>query len=127
MESDRFVIDSNVFVAAYYQGDSSHTEAIKILSGLNNKILIVHPFVLQETATVLADKLGKQAAVNFLTDIENAANVVIPAVDIKEEIKYFISVKKKISFTDASLIALAKQMKAHLVTFDRQMLSSFKS
>jgi len=127
MEPDRFVIDSNIFVSAYYEGDNNHRKALDILSELNNKTLIVHPYVIQETATVLAYKLGQYVAVQFLKDLEKAANVVAPAVDINSDIKTFIAVRKKVSFTDAVLVALAKNMNAGLVTFDRQMLSIFKS
>jgi len=127
MEPDRFVIDSNIFVSVYYEGDSNHRKALDILSELNHKTLIVHPYVIQETATVLAYKLGQYAAVQFLKDLEKAANVVAPAVDINSDIKTFMAVRKKVSFTDAVLVALAKNMNAGLVTFDKQMLSIFKN
>jgi predicted nucleic acid-binding protein len=126
MDPDRFVIDSNIFVAVYCEGDSSHRDALDILSELNQKTLIVHPYVIQETATVLAYKLGQYAAVQFLKDLENAANIIISGVDIKADIKSFSAIRKKISFTDAVLVALAKSMNAGLVTFDRQMLSMSK-
>src|ERR1700722_3749283 len=125
MESDRFVIDSNIFVAFYHEGDSDHKNALKVLSELNRKTLVVHPYVIQETATVLTYKFGQAMAVIFLKDLENAANIVIPAVDVKTDIKNFIAIKKKISFTDAVLVGLAKEMNANLVTFDRQMLALF--
>jgi predicted nucleic acid-binding protein len=126
MELNRYVIDSNIFVAFYYDGDVDHKRALQILRELNSQLLVVHPYVIQETATVLAYKLGQLAAVNFLNDLENSVNVSIPPVDVKIDIKNFISLQKKISFTDSSLIALAKQLNAQMVTFDRQMLSIFK-
>lgn len=36
MEPDRFVIDSNTFVAVYHEGDVNHRKALDILSELNN-------------------------------------------------------------------------------------------
>ena len=126
MEPSRFVIDSNIFVAFYSEGDSSHKDALDILRELDQKTLVVHPYVIQEVSTVLAYKLGQYAAVQFLKDLEKSANTVIPVVDIRADIKNFSAEKKKISFTDAVLVALAKSMNAGLVTFDRQMLASFK-
>ncbi|MDR3642386.1 MAG: PIN domain-containing protein [Candidatus Doudnabacteria bacterium] len=126
MEPDRFIIDSNIFVAAYYEGDSNHKNALKVLSELNKKTLIVHPYVIQETATVLTYKLGQYVAIQFLKDIQNATNAVIPVIDVQSDIRFFISVKKKISFTDAALVGLATDMSAGLVTFDKQMLGLAK-
>jgi predicted nucleic acid-binding protein len=126
MEPDKFVVDSSVFVAFYHQGEHNHQTALEILASLKDKALIVHPYVIQETATVLTYKLGRDAAVKFLSDIEAAANVYIPFVDMAGEIHGFIAEKKKISFTDSALLVLAKKQKAQLLTFDRQMLASFK-
>ena len=108
MEFKKFVIDSNIFVAFYYQDDESHKQALEILKDLDDKLLIVHPYVIQETATVLAYKLGQAAAVQFLSDVKTAENILIPAVNVKEDIQSFIEVGKKLSFTDTALIALAQ-------------------
>ena len=83
MEPDKFVVDSSVFVAFYHQGEHNHEMALEVLSSLKDKALIVHPYVVQETATVL-------------------------------------------TYTDSALLTLAKKQKAQLLTFDRQMLASFK-
>lgn len=49
--------------------------------------------------------------------------VFIPAVDSKADIEFFQKLNKRISFTDAALIRLAKEIGGELVTFDRQMMS----
>ena len=126
MEPNLFVIDSCVFIAAFYQEDSKHREAIQIFSDLQLKSFIVHPYVIQETATVLTYKLGPYAAFLFIQTITKAANATITSVDIGTEMNYFISLKKKVSFTDSTLINLAKTLNAGLVTFDKQMLALFK-
>ncbi len=126
MEPDKFVIDSSVFVAFYYEHDKNHSDALKIMSDTDNKTLIIHPYVIAETSTVLTYKLGNYVASGFLSDIANAHNVTIPQINIKDDIDYFKNLNKKISFIDASLINLAKQTASHLVTFDRQMLALFK-
>lgn len=126
MEFERFVVDSNIFVAVYHEGDSNHKNALKLLSGLGRQTLIVHPYVIQETATVLTYKFGQQTAIHFLNDLDKAANVVIPFVDVKAEMQNFVALDKKLSFTDTALIGLAKKMNAGLATFDRQMLALFQ-
>jgi predicted nucleic acid-binding protein len=127
MVSSPFVIDSNVFVSLYYEGDKKHTDAVAIFKELNDKILIVHPYVIQETVTVLSYKLGLVVARGFLEDITDILHVSIPVVDIMCDIENFKRVDKKISFTDVALVNMAKRMNAHLVTFDEQMLSLFRS
>lgn len=126
MEPEKFVIDSNIFVAFYYGADVNHANAVKVLADLETKILIVHPYVIQETATVLAYKAGRKLAVLFLDDLSKSVNIIIPFVHIEEDIKSFQNTSKKISFTDSALVGLTKLMNAQLVTFDRQLLRSFK-
>ena len=125
MELDKFIIDSNVFVAFYYNGDNDHERALKIMADLDPRTLIIHPYVILETASVLTYKLGHAVAKEFLASIF-VWNVYIPPVNIQGDIEYFQNLGKKISFTDATLINLAKNMNAPLVTFDRQMISLLK-
>ena len=122
MEPDRFIIDSSVFVALYYDGDSHHTGALKVMAGLDAKTLIIHPYVIEETATVLTYKLGHSIAKEFLVSVF-AWNVHIPPVDVRDDSEYFQNLGKKISFTDASLINLANKLNVPLVTFDLQIIS----
>lgn len=125
--SNVFVIDSSVFVAFYYEGDSNHTEAVKIIEGLDSEIRIVHPYIIQETATVLAYKLGINPAVDFLEDVINSPRIFVPFVDIYDDISKFKRAGKKMSFSDVTLVMLAKRERAQLVTFDKQMLSLFNT
>jgi|SRR3989344_6203126 len=125
MEFDTFVIDSSVFVAFYSANDTQHQNALRVLEEIAQNFLIVHPYVIQEVATVLAYRLGIATAKKFLNDITHATNVSIPYVDIEEDIAAFSSANKRISFTDTALIRLAKARNAKLITFDRQMLSLY--
>ena len=125
MEPDRFIIDSSVFVALYYAGDSDHADAVKVMGELNAKTLIIHPYVIAETATVLTYKLGHSIAQEFLTSVF-AWNVYIAPVDVRDDSEYFQNLGKKISFTDASLINLANKLNVPIVTFDRQIISLLK-
>jgi len=126
MELDEFIVDSSFLVAFYRDIDSQHQEARRIASDLVGKTIILHPYVIQETATVLTYTCGTDIAYSFLADVAVAERIIIPPPDIQTDIKMFIALKRKISFTDASLIALAKQRGAQIITFDREILSLFK-
>ncbi len=125
--SNPYVIDSSVFVSLYNEDDKRHDDAVSIFKELDSMIIVVHPYVIQETATVLAYKLGIKVARGFLEDISDIMHVSIPTVDIMRDIENFRKINKKISFTDAALVDLAKRMNAQLVTFDKQMLSLLKA
>ena|SRR3989338_6512519 len=119
------VIDSSVFVAFYRDIDSHNREAIAIMQELAaaGVSMIVHPYVVQETATVLAYSSGLDIAKRFLSDLAEASNAVVPVVAIQHDMQLYTVCDVKISFTDCALIGLAKEMNARLITFDRQMLA----
>lgn len=126
MGSSLFVVDSNVFIAFYNQADAQHEDAVSILQEIENETIIVYPYVIQEVATVLVYRFGITVARKFLNDITNAHNVLLPPVEVIGDIEYFSSVNKKISFTDSSLVRIAKRMNAGLITFDKQMIALLK-
>lgn len=126
MESSHFIIDASVFVALYRDIDAQHSEAFRTMNELLERTLVVHPYIIQETATVLTYKCGVAVANRFLADIAVATNVIIPAVDVRRDMQTFVSIGSRISFADAALIALAKQTGGKIVTFDKQILSIFK-
>ncbi len=126
MESKTFVVDSNVFIAFYNQNDTQHLDALRLMGELQSATLIVHPYVLQEVATVLTYRFGFETAKKFLSDITTAENVLIPSINVRSEIERFQLLGKKMSFTDVALINLAEQMAIRLLTFDRQILSVMK-
>ena len=124
--TDRVVLDSSVILAFYSEIDQFHAEAVRAVGDLEQRISIVHPYVIQEVATLLTYRLGVEAAGQFLDDIRSATNVLIPAVDVEKDIAYFLRVNRKISFTDIALIRLAEEMEASLFTFDRQLRALFR-
>lgn len=127
MESDRFIVDSNVFIAFYYEYDSDHAESVRVMSDLEHKLLIIHPYVVQEVVTVLTYKAGNKVANEFISDIfENAPDVLIPIVTTQGDVEFFKTLNKKISLTDATLINLSENLHLPVVTFDRQMIALLK-
>lgn len=126
MEPSRCVIDSSVFVAFYRDIDTLHTDALRVMQDLSGAVLVVHPYVIQETATVLAYGSGLLIAKQFLADITASSDIFIPTLDIQRDIRLFSNSSAKLSFTDLALIGLAKEMGIPLVTFDRKMLALSK-
>jgi predicted nucleic acid-binding protein len=123
MGPSRYIIDSSVFVAFYSETDIQHADAVEFFGHFNEATLIVHPYVIQETTSVLCYRLGYKAAVPFLEHILKATNISISPVAVAEDINAFLGLQKKVSLTDSTLIRLAKTLPAELVTFDKQMLS----
>ena len=126
MEPSRCVIDSSVFVAFYRDIDVLHADALRIMQRLSTATFIVHPYVIQETATVLAYGSGLSVAKQFLVDVTTASNITIPNLDIQRDIQLFLNSRAKLSFTDVALVGLAKEMGIPLITFDRKMLTLSK-
>ena len=126
METNHCVVDSSVFVAFYREIDVLHTDALRIMEELSESTLVVHPYVIQETTTVLAYGSGLSIAKRFLADITIASNIFIPSLDIQRDIQLFSNSNTKLSFTDIALIGLAKEMGSSLITFDRKMLALYK-
>ena len=124
--TNRVVLDSSVILAFYNEIDRFHIEALQIADRLEHTTSIIHPYVIQEVATLLTYRLGIETARQFLEDISGSENVLVPTVDAEKDMAYFLRVNQKISFTDTALIRLAHEMDASLITFDRQMLSLWR-
>lgn len=127
MESNRFIVDSSVFISFYHQDDINHVEAVRIMAELQQKFLVIHPYVIQEVITVLTYKVGNKVATEFIGDIfENAPDIMIPALNMQNDVEFFKMLGKKISFTDATLVNLSKTLHLPVVTFDKQIISLLK-
>ena len=126
MEKNNLVLDSSVLISFYNDNEESHSLAVEILKKSQNHTIVLHPYVIQEVTTILSYRFGLEMAMGFLSDLPRAENVFMPAVDIIGDIDYFQKLRRKISFTDSSLIRLAKGLNAELVTFDKQMMSLAK-
>ena len=99
---------------------------ILALKEIQGKELIVHPYVISEVVTVLTYRFSKKLAESFLSNILGTDDINIFHPDVLLESEFFIFQKKKISFTDSTLVYLAKKLNASLITFDKQMISLLK-
>jgi len=126
MGSFKLILDSNVFIALYFVNDSLHEKAVLLMEGVDDIDILVPYCVVQEVATILTYRLGKTVANKFLSDLKTAGNMFLIDDDVDNEIDFFESVEKKISFTDSSLLYLAGKYRANLVTFDQDLLKLYK-
>ena len=126
MEESRVILDSNIFIAFCYENDSLHEESVLLMQELQNKEIIIPYCVIQEVTTILAYKLSKKAADNFLNNVKQANNVLLVNNDVFTEINFYQTFTEKISFTDIALMHLSRKYKAPLFTFDKQLISVFK-
>jgi len=114
------LVDSSVLIAFFATADESHIRAVTLLTNLSGIALIPY-CVVSETATVLTYKHSRKQAETFLHSIINSPHVRILQDDTLAEVRQFMHMRSKISFTDAALLLLAKEHNATLHTFDKQL------
>ena len=114
------LLDSNVWVALFNEGDSFHEQAVRIFEQIEDEEIILPYVIAAETATVLTYKLSKKAANFFLETAINNQGIQIINNDFPREAIFFLGFKEKMSFQDFSLVFLAKQKGYKLLTFDKQ-------
>jgi predicted nucleic acid-binding protein len=121
------LMDSNVLVAFFNEDDSLHEKALKVTLAAPRP-LIVHEYVVQETATILMLRAGKVLADAFILTVLGNADFSIlhsTAPTFLLTIKNFIGSKtKQLSFTDSALLALSKQYS--VLTFDDALNRAIK-
>lgn len=115
-----FVLDSSVWVALFIDGDSQHTEALDVIDGIVGFIYIPYT-VISEVATVLTNKYSKDQADTFLQFILHDSRCVLIDNQHSTDITAFLDSKETLSFPDISIVTLALQHRAELITFDRKM------
>jgi len=120
-----YVLDSNIFIWAFYEDDSLHELSIKLLSEIQNSKIIVPYCVVQEVSSIFSYRFWKQKADDFLKFLLETDNIELINNDILGEINFYLSFQDSISFTDLSLIYIAQKFSAELLTFDKQLLKLY--
>lgn len=126
MERNRVILDSNILIAFYIQQDSLHDDAFELLNTLAKSEILLPYCVIQEVATILSYKSGKEKANLFIDDIKQAENIFVLESDALEEMDFFQTLDKKLSFTDISLIFLSRKYNATLLSFDKDLINYYK-
>ena len=116
------ILDSNVWIAFFNPDDSNHHEAQKIFSKTQEKIGLPE-YVLLEVTTILAQKMGKDIADQFLQMARASKDVgILPSSKefFDGVIQLYLSkTNKKLSFVDYALLYLSS--KTNVVTFDKDL------
>lgn len=114
------VLDSNVWIAFFNPDDSNHQKARKVFSTVQENIGIPE-YVLLEVATILAQKIGKDIANQFMqmAMANEDAEILFSSKEFLESVAdFYVSQKnEKLSFVDYSLLYISSQTK--IITFDR--------
>ncbi|SRR6266404_1481230 len=108
-------VDSDAFVAAVKQADTTHEKAQILFQQLKEKeaLLITSNYVFSETVTVLSQKMGHDAAVGYIDSMKSTENVfLIKWIDEQiEEVALEIfkrQTSKNTSFVDCTNMAFLK-------------------
>ena len=119
---ESYVLDSSVLVSFYAKNDSMHAEAVGVIQDIGFAKILLHPFVVQETVTVLIRKAGLEMSHRFIDDILKSENIQLIHHDIENELEVFKAAGTKMSLTDIALANTAQLRDAVLVTFDKELL-----
>lgn len=121
------LIDSNVLVAFFHEDDSLHEKALKATFA-TPRPLIIHEYVMLETATILMLRAGKALADTFIRTVLGNADFSIlhsTTPTFLLAIKSFMGSKtKQLSFADAALLALSPAYS--VLTFDDALNRAIK-
>ncbi len=120
-----YVLDSNVFIWAFFEWDSLHELSLEIFKEIQGNKIILPYCVVQEVCSIFSYRFWKQKADNFIKFILNTENIELINNDILDEINFYLQFKDKISFTDLSLLLISQKYSATLVTFDKQLLNLY--
>jgi predicted nucleic acid-binding protein len=74
---ERYIIDSNIFYALFVSDDTLHDDAMALFATLDDSELIVTYGVVQEVATLLTYRKGKNVADIFVQHLLDAGNVML--------------------------------------------------
>ena len=120
------ILDTSVYVSAFLDNDSNHEEWLRILSDINEKI-ILHYLIFQEILTILTYKHSKELAEKFSDFILEDSRFVIINWEIMEELNFWKELDKKVSYIDIIVIYTAIKYKIDLISFDLDMNKIYKN
>lgn len=127
------IIDANIWVAFFDEGDALHKDAKKYMVDIpsKNANVIVTDYLIQEIITVFLYKNQPSSVKKFLDFLKTERLVATVGIDTKllDEVMRFIdtySFKPKLSLTDWSLLFLAQTFEFELITFDKQLMNAHR-
>ncbi|MBI4359999.1 MAG: type II toxin-antitoxin system VapC family toxin [Candidatus Jacksonbacteria bacterium] len=116
------ILDSNIWIAFFYDPDTLHAKARKLVKAISAPIILPE-YVCGEVCTVLSQRGGKQLADRFVDTVENNEDVIILPFeheDFWNTLALFRKQSQKtLSFVDISLLYLSDLYSVE--TFDTQL------
>lgn len=119
------LIDSSVWIGLYVDDDAHHAKAVRLFKELSGTVYVPH-LVCSEVATVVTYKHSKQQANRFVAFLDDNPNIELIDSDPAADRAFFQTITSKISFPDATLLRLAKELDAELVTYDKQLAGLYR-
>lgn len=128
-------IDSNIFIALLDESDSTHDKASKLVAELGTRAFnpVTSNFVVNETITVVSQRIGKSNAVRFADYLyfgDHNIKVITVDRDVEERALEVLkrTKSKNISFCDCTIYAIMNRYgMSALASFDKHMQKgSFK-
>jgi len=120
----RALVDTTVLFAAAYRRDSAHDDALPILRGIDDSDLpeaLILDYVLAETLNGLTTHAGHDAAVDFLSRVEENARFHLDSLtaDGFATAKALFRRRERFSFVDACVVAyMQTEGLGYLYAFD---------
>ncbi len=124
-------VDTSGFISVIFPKDERHSLAVKLWSQMIHKThqLVTSNFVLDETYTLLRNRMGVQTVVKFREMFTNEPHlcqvIAVTALDEAQSWQWFVRDVSKLSYTDATSFAVMKRMAVDTVFgFDHHFLQA---
>lgn len=123
------ILDTSFLAAAYNDRDALHAKAKGMPHVPGEGKIILNDLIIDELATVLLNRSGHETAIRTLDLLFDNEGVEIRHTnedEFYEIAEYFKSQKTALSFTDCSIVLLARRSGAKVVTFDKKLESALE-
>lgn len=120
------ILDTSFLFAFFQQNDNQHDDAVGLTASFKNDVVYFPFLVFQELMTLIMSRYSSSEAIRIC---EIILDKDFPAQILKIDEEYFEQSvdlfkklgKHKFSFVDVSLIVLARELGAKIITFDERL------
>ena len=120
-----YLLDSNIIIAYFRTSELDHKSSHDFIQKLDT--FSICDYTLLEVTTIMLLKESKsdvEKVLEFLQKNKDVAILRLSQIEMGEVLELFLKQKRKASFTDVSLMVLAKNRNLQLVTFDVELSKS---
>ncbi len=122
-----YLLDSNIIIAYFRTAELDHKAAHDFIQKLDT--FSICDYTLLEVTTIMLLKETKsdvEKVLEFLQKNKDVAVLRLSQMEMGEVLELFLKQKRKASFTDVSLMVLAKNRNLQLVTLDVELSKTAK-